>query len=240
MKLLASMMIFTSLIDGAFAANLIERDGRYEVNWTTGKVRFYGVGKLESGETNYRSAEQRAWADGLRAAEKDLPKVMAERLGTSDSATVEKLSKMSAATTSVTTTYFGDERVKVLLEAPMHKVAEQLSANAAGSVATDAAPESVVIQLPRGTMPTAFVKVVDEQGRELVSAGGLARAVQNGRPMNKWFKSKVDGDSSVNPSNSKVISAQATQRGVIKVQSTDWKPSYASAMVSGTAAFVVQ
>lgn len=241
MKFFVSLVVLASSLESSFAANLIERDGRYEVNWTTGKVRFYGVGKLAAGDDSYRAAEQRAWSDGLRAAELDLPKIMAGRLGGVDQTSADRLTKLSGSTSSVNTTYFGDERVKVLLETPMQKLAAQLAGSTAQVNAPQAATaEPVVIQLPKGSKPTAFVKVIDEQGKELVSPKQLASSAQNGSPMAKWFKSKVDSDSSVNPSNSKVISAASTERGVIRVQASEWKPGYTAALTSGAAAFVVE
>ena len=47
---------FFGVYTSAFAAPYVERDGRYEINWSTGKVRFYGVAKPEADEGDFRSA----------------------------------------------------------------------------------------------------------------------------------------------------------------------------------------
>jgi len=240
MKAVLSMLILFGLALPSTAANLIERDGRYEVNWTTGKVRFYGVGKIAEGDENLRAAEQRAWGDGLRAAEMHLPKVMSGRLGVVDRTSADKLSKLAAATVSGSTTYFGDNRVKVLLEAPLQKVTPQLTSSASTAASNEATAESLVIKLPKGTKPAAFVRVVDENGKELVNGNHMANTVNNGGAMTKWFKSKIDGDAGLATNNSAVISGNSNERGVIRVNGSEWKPTYAAAVISGSAAFVVE
>jgi hypothetical protein len=238
LKSIFGLLVCMTCFHEAYSANLVERDGRYEVNWSTGKIRFYGVGKVAADDSNYRSAEQRAWADGLKAAESDLPVVMKGKLGTRDLVSLDKLSKLMAATTSVSTTYFGDERVKVLLEAPIEKVSEQLvGGSPAGSANTSNSSESLVFKLPKGAKPSVVVKIVDEQGHELLPAGQLAASIQKGGPVPRWFRTAAE------PSASKPITevtATSLERGVVKVAAGQWKPTYAAAIINGSAAFVVE
>ena len=67
----------------------------------------------------------------------------------------------------------------------------------------------------------------------------LASSVHGGNPLSKWFKSKAD-EAGFNSESSNVISATSNERGVIRVKASDWKPSYASAVSTGAAAFVVE
>jgi hypothetical protein len=235
-----SMLILAAVADYSLAATLIERDGRYEVNWTTGKVRFYGVGTIHDGDENFRAAEQRAWADGLRAAEMHLPKVMSGRLGFVDRTSADTVSKLAAATVSVSTSYFGDRRVKVLLEAPLQKVTPQLTTATSPATLSGGNAEPVVIRLAKGAKPAAFVRIVDDQGKELVNGNHLASSVHNGGTMPRWFRSKIDGDAALAPDKLSVISGTSTERGVIKVNASDWKPAFAVAVATGAASFVVE
>lgn len=241
LKLTLSFLTILGLTGQAFAANLIERDGRYEINWTTGKVRFYGVGKTADGDDSFRAAEQRAWADGLKTAEAQIPTVLSTRLGAVEKKPLEKLSKLSAATVSVSTTYFGDNRVKVLLEAPIQKITPQLvNSSELGNAAAEPNDSGLVIKLPKGTKPSAFVRVLDEHGREMVSSKDVIASAHAGAPLAKWFKNNADSGNGGPSAEAPVISATSSETGVVRVNSADWKPSYASALARGTAAFVVQ
>ena len=240
-KSLISAFVLMSVSGLAHGEQFIEREGRYEINWSTGKVRFYGVGKLNEAEDSMRSAEQRAWADGLKSAEKNIPILLSTRLGAVEQSNPEKLSKLASATISIATTYFADSRVKVQLEAPIQKITPQLVNNLPGSNNSNAMNSgALVIKLPRGVKPAAFSRVIDEHGREMVSAKAVAAAVQSGAPLVRWYKNEVGaGDPSALP-DSPIISGTSDNRGVIKIASSEWRPSYEAALLNGTAAVVVK
>ena len=243
MRSLLGALMLMSVSGLAFAEQFIERESRYEINWTTGKVRFYGVGKLDEGEDSLRAAEQRAWADGLRSAEKNIPILLSSRLGSVDQSNPEKLSKLAASTVSFATTYFADNRVKVQLEAPIQKITPQLVNTQAAPVALSAASPSsagLVIKLAKGAKPTAFSQVIDEHGREMVSAKALAAAVHSGAPLVRWFRNDIAAGDLALSADSPVISGTSERRGVIKVASSEWKPAYGAAFASGRAAVVVK
>jgi hypothetical protein len=222
------------------AATYVERDGQYEINWSTGKIRFYGVGKFEAAEGSLRAAEQRAWADGLRAAEQNIPILMSSRLGGAEKINGAKLSKLATDTASVSTTYFGDDRVKVMLEAPIQKIAPQLTSTTTASGPVGAPGPGVVIKLGKGAKPSAFVRIVDENGREMVSTNALVAAAQTGAPSIKWFKSEAGPVDGLSAAEAPVISGTSDERGVVRVSSSEWKPIYEAAVTSGAVAFVVK
>jgi hypothetical protein len=243
MKRTTSLILATASIlsaTGGVAAPLIERDGRYELNWTTGKVRFYGVGQASQGDENYRSAEQAAWADGLKAAEKYMPTVMANRVGPMERLKVEKLSKLAQSTISISTTYFGDQRVKVLLEAPMQKMTSQLVASSeqAASLASDA--QSLIVNLPKGARPVAFLRVIDEHGRDMLTPAEMIAAAHAGAPLSRWYRHEAPiVEKNAQGQEPSVISAVMAQKGIIRVQSSEWKPAFAKSIVQGRTAFIV-
>lgn len=238
---LVGALVLMTCSGAAFAEQFIERESRYEINWSTGKVRFYGVGKLDEGEHSLRAAEQRAWADGLKSAEKNIPILLSSRLGSVEQNSPEKLSKLATATISVATTYFADSRVKVQLEAPIQKITPQLvNTQAQPGSSSAVASAGLVIRLPKGSKPTAFSRVVDENGREMVSAKTVAASVQAGAPLVRWFKNDVASGDPAAKADSPVITGTSDSRGVIKVASSEWKPAYEAAFVSGAATVVVK
>jgi hypothetical protein len=244
MKRTIGLILGTASIFSATAsvsAPLIERDGRYELNWTTGKVRFYGVGHATQDDENYRNAEQAAWADGLKAAEKHMPIILANRVGPVERLQVEKLSKLAQSTISISTTYFGDQRVKVLLEAPMQKMTSQLVASREqpGPLTSDA--QSLIINLPKGAQPAVFVRVIDEHGRDMLTPAEIIAAAHAGAPLARWYSHEAQvAEKHSQDQEPAVISAVMPKRGVIRVQSSDWKPAFAKAVAQGKATFIVQ
>jgi hypothetical protein len=222
------------------AAPFLERDGQYEINWTTGKIRFYGVAKMEASEDSLRPAEQRAWADGLRLAEHNIPILMSSRLGGAKRINTEKISKLATDTNSVNTTYFGDTRVKVILETSIQKMTPQLLSPVAALPAVSGAGGGLVIKLPKGVKPAAFVSILDEHGREMVSANLGVGAAQGGASMVKWFKTEVGAAEGRSIAQAPVISGTSTERGVIRINSMDWKADYAQSIAQGNAAIVIQ
>jgi len=218
------------------AANFLERDGAYEINWSTGKVRFYGVAQSAKSEDSMRAAEQRAWADGLQLAERNLPSVLSNRLGHGHKIASEKLSKLAQATVSVSTTYFGDSRVKVILEAPLEKILPQLVVASDQNI-SNIKSAGVVIQLPQGAKPSAIVRIVDENGRELANSAALAGA---GAPVVKWYKTAAPTTRAASGEDLPLISGVSKERGVIQIASSTWNSGFQAALASGTAAIVVR
>ena len=211
-----------------WAAPLLERQGPYEINWSSGKIRFYGVGKYKEGEQNMRAAEQRAWADGLKLAETNIPNLMSSRLGLSGKNAPAQLSKLAQATTSVSTTYFGDQRVKVILETPIAKVLPQLLGDA-NFTPPSADPVGVVLKVTGSAKPAAAVQVVDETGRELSKI-----------PAPRWYKGTVAAGEAGIAADLPVISGIMTAPGVVKLSSADWRGGYDSALSNGKAVILIQ
>lgn len=211
-----------------WGAPLLDRQGPYEINWSSGKIRFYGVGKYNEGEQNMRAAEQRAWADGLKLAETNIPNLMSSRLGLQGKNSPGKLSKLAQATTSVSTTYFGDQRVKVILETPIAKVLPQLLGDANFNPSA-ADPVGVVLKVTGPAQPAAAIQVVDEKGRELSKI-----------PAPRWYKGTVAAGEAGIASDLPVISGVMTAPGVVKLSSADWRGGYDSALTSGKAVILIQ
>ncbi len=216
---------------------LVEKDGRLEINWSTGKVKFYGtsVGQLPKDGT-WRSHEQRAWGEGLAYFEKNLEGIYAKKLGLSESKLVEKPALIKA-TTSTNTTYFGDSRVKVSLEASLNSLISQTLASTSGKALPKNGSTRVEIRLPASASASAVVSIQDEKGAELLSQADMAETIKNGANLNKWVSNTNDSPSlNVAPA---ILEATSSKRGVLKVKSSDWKPQFANAIANGQATMIL-
>lgn len=219
MRLFAGVFITFAMFASSFvwAAPLLDRQGSYEINWSSGKIRFYGVGKFNEGEQNMRAAEQRAWADGLKLAETNIPNLMSSRLGIQGKNSPTQLAKLAQATTSVSTTYFGDQRVKVILETPIAKVLPQLLGDA-NFTPPSADPVGVVLKINGPAKPVAAIQLVDEKGRELSKI-----------PAPRWYKGTVVASEAGIASDLPVITGTMTSPGILQLSSADWRGGYDSA-----------
>ena len=212
----------------AFGGQLVEKDGPFEINWSSGKVRFYGVGKLHEGEESMRGAEQRAWADALQRAEKHLPQLMASRLGLSPVNAPNQLAKLAPVTTSVSTTYFGDRRIKVVLETPILSILPQLLGDTSVTVPSGD-PVGFIVKISGDTKPTASLKVVDEGGREISKI-----------PSPKWFKGETSAAQIGLSADSPVVHGSIVKPGILKVEAADWRSGYEAAVANGKAAIILR
>lgn len=212
----------------AWAGTLLDRHGPYEINWSSGKIRFYGVGKYKEGEQNMRAAEQRAWADGLKLAEINIPDVMSSKLGLQGQNTRSRLSKLAQSTTSVSTTYFGDQRVKVILETPIVKVLPQLLGDASFTPPSSD-PVGVVLKVTGPAKPAAAIQLVDEKGRELAKI-----------PAPRWYKGTVTASEAGIAADLPIISGEMTSPGVLRLSSAAWRGGYDAALASGKAVILIQ
>lgn len=240
---IAAVAIF-SISSLAQGAALIERDGRFEWNWSTGNVRYYGTSLSDTSDgKTWRPAEQRAWSEGLTHGEKNLPQVIAQRIGSGDAQVPQKFSKLLSATRSVNTTYYGDNRIKVTLETPIAAAVKQLSGGGRSEeMSAGSSPGGVVvIKVPKTTNPSIAFSVIDETGKELVSAKQMIASIVGGSAAPRWFKTSANApDVPAVSEKTSELKASSTSKGVLKVQSGDWRPEYASLVTTGHAAVVVQ
>lgn len=221
-----------------FAAQVVEKSGRFEINWSTSTVRFYGTSLLDaSKDDSWRIVEQRAWGDGINYVQSNLPAVMATRTGLAGMTPARPANALSS-TNSVNTTYYGDSRIKVTLEGQLPQLFKQILTDTSGKpVGGSASP--LALRLSQKTTPTAVFAVVDENGSSLLSSADMAATVASSSSpaLPRWYKGKVDskaGDTALTE-----IKASVVSPGVLKVARADWRPEYAAAIASGQASVVL-
>jgi hypothetical protein len=153
---------------------------------------------------------------------------MSSRLGVTPQNAPSQLAKLAQSTTSVSTTYFGDQRIKVILESPISNVLPQLLGQASMTPATGE-PVSFILKASGTVRPSAALRIVDEKGRDIANI-----------PVPRWFKGKTSPGDVGLAADAPVISGTMTGQGVLSVASSDWRNGYAAAMASGKAAVLVQ
>ena len=225
----------------ASSAPLIERSGRFEVNWSTGKVRFYGTSMVSdrTGDS-WRSAEQRAWSDGLSYLQSTPIKSMCGHTPKGLQAS-KVLSNPLGLVSSVNTTYYGDSRIRVTLESQLDDLFRQNNATNSGRNLSPAGERvGLIIKLSNKSGPLAAFSVVDETGQALVSCEDIANGTSNGTALNRWFKSSIgSGDLKGSQNDTPKITADNSAFGVLKVKKSEWRPEFQAAIERGHAVLVV-
>ncbi|MCX6124376.1 MAG: hypothetical protein NTV34_06455 [Proteobacteria bacterium] len=224
----------------ASSAPLIEKSGRFEVNWSTGKVRFYGTSMVsDRSEDSWRSAEQRAWGDGLSYLQSTPIKSMCGHKLKGQQA--KALSNPLGLVSSVNTTYYGDSRIRVTLESQLDDLLRQNDSMTSVKKRPKVGERvGLIIKLSNKSGPLAAFSVVDESGQALVSCEDIANSTNEGTSLNRWFKSSIgSGDLKVAQDDAPKITADNSVFGVLKVMKSEWRPEFQDAIEGGHALLVV-
>lgn len=187
------------------AAPVVETGGRLEVNWGKQRIRFYGEAKTDSdGEGGLKSAEKRAWQDGLNYisdAVRDLNVTANEDLTqnteslTQHAASAAK--QVATSTFSYDTTYYGDGTVRVRLENTLPRALEVQGLRFKQKEALPAAMthySGLVLQLDKGTKPRATYAIVDEKGDVLFDVHDMAEDAYKHNLMGRWFRKPTQAE----------------------------------------------
>ena len=166
-----------------FAEQVIEKGERAEVNWSSLEVRYYGeAAPAEEEKDSFKSTERRAWQDGIAAIDETLKLLSTGRIGMHVSAPRGAATLGGSRTTSRSTTYFGDGKVRVYLQTPLQQVVNSAlgevsfrQADAAAIQKADAYT-GVIIQLTQKVSPMAVYKLTDVAGEKLFGLEDMTEA----------------------------------------------------------------
>lgn len=182
------------------AAPVIETTDRLEINWSTLRIRFYGEAKMGMDLTGegYQGLEKRAWRDGVTYAGDAVRNLnIAANAGASGSQ--DKISddaKQAAkaftqSIYSVSTTYYGDGTVRVLLESTLPKALGPAGIRFRQREASDPAMTQytgLLLKLDRSMRPKAVFQVVDESGAVVHDVHDMAQEAFGRNLMARWFR----------------------------------------------------
>lgn len=216
----------------AIAQPLIERDDRVEIDWAHMKLRFYGEAMIS--DDSFRSAEQKAWQDGIQYISSQLKHLRGRHLGAPD-ASREQLEKNVAAqittsTYSLNTTYYGNGKVRVQLENALTKALYPMDVGfkLLKPEETPTKNSGVVIRVKGDLRPQAVYRVVNEQGQPVYEAMDVAKEAFDKRFMGAWFQNPTPEEMRpIVGGNPSVVEAQAIGNGVIRVNQAFWQKATA-------------
>ena len=220
----------------SFCEDIVEKAGRFEVNWTQGKIRFYGtaIAKHEDGPS-WRVAEQTAWAEGLKYFETNFNKLFASRIGQGRMKVQDKPSLLKS-TSSLNTTYYGDDRVKVALEASISEVLRANLISEAGTPLDKPNAKNLIIALEGPMAPVAIVNIVDENGSKLVSENDIVASIAKGGQIPKYFKNNDNNNETLSQNNT-FIEGRLVSPSTVQIARKNWSPDYAGLIANGRVAF---
>lgn len=227
------VLVACATASGAFAGQLVDTSDRMEINWSTLKIRFYGEAALsESDPEAYKSAEKKAWHDGLSYvadAVRNLNVSVNEGLVASPDKLTEDARKaakqVSTATSSFNTTYYGDGRVRVHLESTLPKALETSGIRFRQKDPSEPAMtqySAIVLKADKATKPKPSYQVVDENGAVLFDVKDMAEESYRRNLMGRWFKKPTATELGEAAGKNPVQLAAVVQDGRFVVSRGEW------------------
>lgn len=194
--LLLCTLVTTWGASPAHSAPVTETRGRLEVNWATLRVRFYG--EVQPDADGLKTAEKRAWQDGLNYAMdavRDLNVSANEPLVTDPERLAEDAREaarqVASSTYSYNTTYFGNGSVRVHLESSLPKALDTTSLRFRQREALEPTMlqrTGLVLEADQAAKPRPTYQVVDEAGNVLFDVKDMAANGYRKNLMGRWYR----------------------------------------------------
>jgi hypothetical protein len=186
--LLAMSLGLTSF---ANAQPVTEQIDRFELNYSTMRIRFYGEAVVDFAQKGFEGAEKIATDDGLMYALSALAKVRAHK-GLNEEASAALAEELTKTAYVYNTTYFTDGRVRVELDSSMPKAMDPGVTNFAGEDPSAQASEgsAVVININGLKAPLLQTEIRSTDGELLFSAKDVAKSAYKKQMMGRWFFKK--------------------------------------------------
>lgn len=200
------------------AKNITAGDDRFEVNWSSMTIKFYGEAPVPAeGSDAFKKAENNARFDAVKYAEQAAEKALAN----------QKTGKIAAEAKSYNTTYYADGRVRVYLEKSLAEALRRNDINFKTKQVpstADARNSGIVFEVKGATSPVAHYQVVSETGQVLFSAADIAQDAYNKNLMGQWHKGLSAAKSgSLAGSNAARLQATMQPNGDLQVSEQAWR-----------------
>jgi hypothetical protein len=249
-----SLLILLCSSELTFGAQIIERQDRMEINWSTQKIRFFGEsGANENALKGVDGAEKRAWADGLTYIENTIHDLSVADFEGLTSNTEKISAEARAAAKNVTksvyslnTIFFENGSVRVYLESSLPKALATSMIRFRQKEAASAQllnKTGLILKLSSRAKPRPRYRVVDEAGIPLFEARDMAEDAFSRNLMGRWFEAPADAEAAEFVGKSPImIDASVNSEGSIVVPREQWTASldgHQSLLVNGLIAIVV-
>ncbi len=203
------------------AAPVIESFDRFELNWTSMKIRFYGESTVASSNKGYSEAEKAAIEDGILYALTSLTNVRAEKgLGQGYKNLPNDFTKQSYL---FNTSYYADGRVRTEMESSLVKAldlgGQNYLAEDQQSQPTDATAVLVNVRGLKG--PRMLSGIYSTDGELLHDSGGVMKASYRKNALGKWFYRNSGELKAFSGANASTIEGQYSG-GRLLVNKADW------------------
>ena len=218
---IVKVLIFLILSSGvADAAPLVEKYGRFEINWSTHRLRFFGYGD----EGDFSKSEKAAWKDGLKYLVRELPQVLSKLSPGSQSIDFKAGERVASATYRVKTVYYSNGSARVLMESQLSRAfSPKLADFIINEPSTEASRNSkIVIRLDRPIRPSPLFKVI-VNGETVYSYKSVAASSFRRGLVGSFFVwDKSQAPKSIVGRNPIVIFGKVSSEGII-VSEGDWR-----------------
>ena len=195
---LVGACLLTSLNVSVYAKPFVEKSGRFEWNWSTMKLRFYGESSTPDSNEPFANIRQKAWQEGLLSAKSGVAEFHKNHLlglgvdpVLADQSGQVAGNRTSTATWSLRSEYFSDGSVRIHMESSLPRALHKQDL-----IFSNQKPESppepppftgLVLRSTKAVSPKAYYKLVDESGVVLFSAKDVSKESYEKNLMGRWF-----------------------------------------------------
>ena len=197
------VLIFGSIILGsslAFSSPVVEVYDRFEMNWGSLRVKFFGESRSDgANQAGYQEKQQMAWGDGLAYVSNKISDVRKTKECWDTGIEPEKneaeraFDGVSKSTYSTLTTYFGEGSIRIQMESSLTKAlfpaAVDLDNSEPGS--TEGVKHTgVILEISekKQVSPCPTYTLVDESGEVLFDSKRVWKAVFEKNFMARWYQ----------------------------------------------------
>jgi hypothetical protein len=176
------------LTSGSFAQPVTEQIDRFELNYSTMRIRFYGEAVVDFAQKGFEGAEKIATDDGLVYALASLAKIRAQK-GLKDDDSPAIASEITKTAFVYNTTYFTDGRVRVELESSLPRVLDYGVSEFGGEEPKSQVSEgsAVVLQISGLKTPFLQMEIRSTDGELLYSPKDVAKSAYKKQMVGRWF-----------------------------------------------------
>ena len=172
----------------AEAQPVTETVDRFELNYSTMRIRFYGEATADFSQKGFEGAEKTATDDGLLYALTSLGKVRSQKGLKTDNPTAiaGELTKQAFVANTI---YFTDGKVRVELESSLQKALDSGISDFNGEEpkATASDATAVQIQIDGLKAPLLHAEIRSPEGDVLYSSKDVSKSAYKKQMVGRWF-----------------------------------------------------
>ncbi len=172
----------------ARAQPVTEQIDRFELNWSTMRIRFYGESMVDFSQKGFEGAERVATDDGLMYALSALSKVRNQK-GLKDNNAAAIANELTKQAFVYNTIYFTDGRVRVELDSSLPKAFDmgfnEFLADEPKAAASDGS--AVVVLISGLKIPLLQTEIRSTDGELLYSPKDIAKSAYRKQLGGRWF-----------------------------------------------------